>query len=79
MCNLAGRGLGQKSKRDITSTKFKYDWMIVACAASRNATKIYSDDGDIARCAAKVGIQTLTQKQLPIPAESRQMQIPDIQ
>jgi predicted nucleic acid-binding protein len=68
----------KKLQRDITRTKFKYDWMIVACAASRNATKIYSDDGDIARCAAKVRIQTVTQKELPIPLESRQMNIPEV-
>jgi predicted nucleic acid-binding protein len=68
----------KKLQRDITRTKFKYDWMIVACAASRNATKIYSDDGDVARCAAKVRIQTVTQKELPIPPESRQMKIPEV-
>jgi predicted nucleic acid-binding protein len=68
----------KKLQRGITLTKFKYDWMIVACAASRNATKIYSDDGDVARCASARGIQTFTQKELPIPPESRQMQILDV-
>jgi rRNA-processing protein FCF1 len=68
----------KKLQRDITLTKFKYDWMIVACAASRNVTKIFSDDGDIARCASAKGIQTLTQKELPIPPESRQMQFTDV-
>jgi rRNA-processing protein FCF1 len=67
----------KKSQRDITRTKFKFDWMIVACASSRNVQKIYSDDDDIARCSAQIGIQTLTQKKLVVPAESRQMRIPD--
>lgn len=66
-----------KSQRDITRTKFKYDWMIVACAASRGVQKIYTDDIDILRCAAKVGIQAIAQKVLMVPAESRQLRIPD--
>jgi len=33
-----------KTQRDIARTKFKYDWMIVACAASRGVKEIYSDD-----------------------------------
>ena len=75
---LLGEAWDKKTQRSITRTKFKYDWMVVACAASRGAQKIYSDDIDIARCAAQVNIQTLSQKDLPIPAESRQLRIPDI-
>lgn len=67
----------KKSQRAITLTKFKYDWMVVACSASRGVKKIYSDDADINRCAATIGIQTITQKKLLIPAESRQLRIPD--
>jgi len=66
-----------KSQKAITKTKFKYDWMIVACAASRNVQRIYSDDGDILRCATQVGIQTIKQSDLQIPPESRQLRIPD--
>jgi hypothetical protein len=51
--------------------------MIVACAASRNVQRIYSDDGDIHRCALQVGIQTIKQLDLPIPSASRQLRIPD--
>ena len=65
-----------KLKRDITRTKFKYDWMIVACAASRGVQKIYSDDDDISRCAAQVGIQAIAQKNLVFPSDSRQQRIP---
>ena len=66
-----------KTQKNITKTKFKFDWMIVACAASRNVQRIYSDDVDILRCAAQVGIKTIKQADLPIPAELRQLRIPD--
>ena len=66
-----------KSQKSITHTKFKFDWMIVACAASRNVANIYSDDGDILRCSTQVKIQTIKQSELPVPPESRQMRIPD--
>lgn len=66
-----------KSQRDITRTKFKFDWMIVASAASRGVQKIYTDDDDILRCAAQVGIQAIAQKNLMVPSESRQLRIPD--
>ena len=65
------------SQRSVSRTKFKFDWMIVACAVSRNATQIYSDDGDIARCAAQVAMRVVKQSELPVPSESRQMRIPD--
>ena len=40
--------LNAAEKRQLTKTKFKFDWQIVAIAASHDATVIYSDDGDIA-------------------------------
>ena len=66
-----------KTQKSITKTKFKFDWMIVACASSRNVQRIYSDDVDILRCAAQVGIQTIKQADLRIPPESRQLRIAD--
>lgn len=66
-----------KTQKGITKTKFKFDWMIVACAASRNIQRIYSDDGDILRYATQVGIKTVKQSDLQIPPESRQLRIPD--
>ena len=66
-----------KTQKGITKTKFKFDWMITACAASRNVERIYSDDADILRCAASVGIKTIRQTELLIPPESRQLRIPD--
>ena len=66
-----------KTQRDIARTKFKYDWMIVACAASRGVKQIYSDDKDIARCAAQVNIQTIAHKDLSVPSDARQLRLPE--
>ena len=68
-----------KTKKGITKTKFKYDWMIVACASSRGVQRIYSDDADILRCATQVGIQTIKQSDLQVPPESRQARIPEFE
>jgi predicted nucleic acid-binding protein len=65
---------GQKSK--VTHTKFKFDWQIVAIAASRNATAIYSDDTDIVSAASRVRIPVHRTDALPIPSSARQQQIP---
>ena len=64
---------GQKGK--VTHTKFKFDWQIVAIAASRNATAIYSDDPDISNAAARVRIPVHRTESLPIPSSSRQRTI----
>ena len=74
---LLAEAWDSKTKRGITLTKFKYDWMIVACVASRGVKQIYSDDEDIARCAAQVNIQTIAQKHLSVPEASRQLRIPE--
>jgi hypothetical protein len=66
-----------KNQKAVSRTKFKFDWMIVACAASRNVQRIYSDDGDILRCATQVPIQTVKQADLPVPSSARQLRIPD--
>jgi predicted nucleic acid-binding protein len=67
----------KKSKKAVTRTKFKFDWMIVACAVSRNAEQIYSDDADIGRLAAQVGLKVISQSELVVPPESRQMSLPE--
>lgn len=74
---LLAEAWDSKTQRNITHTKFKFDWMIVACAASRGVKQIYSDDDDIARCAAQVSIQAVAQKNLPVPSDSLQLRIPD--
>lgn len=66
----------RKSGTKITKTKFKYDWMVVACAASRNVGVIYSDDGDIGRAAASAKIKVIKQKELPLPEAARQHDLP---
>ncbi len=63
-------------QRKITKTKFKFDWQIVAIAASRGATAIYSDDPDVARAAERVNIPVSTVDSLPIPDEARQHVFP---
>jgi predicted nucleic acid-binding protein len=64
---------GQQGK--VNRTKFKFDWQIVAIAASRNATAIYSDDPDIARAAARVKISVHTTDSLPMPASALQSKL----
>lgn len=68
-----------KTQKNITKTKFKYDWMIVACASSRGVERIYSDDADVLRCATQVGMLAIKQSDLQIPPESRQIRIPDLE
>lgn len=64
---------GQQGK--VTRTKFKFDWQIVAIAKSRNATAIYSDDPDIGRAAARVGIPVYSMDTLPLPSSAAQHHI----
>lgn len=68
----------KKVQKGVTRTKFKFDWMIVACAASRNIKLIYSDDADIARCAEQRDIKVIMQNTLKVPEESRQGRIPGV-
>jgi len=66
----------RKSVMKVSKTKFKYDWMVVACAASRNVSVIYSDDADIIRAAGAAGIKVLKQSDLRIPEAARQRDLP---
>jgi predicted nucleic acid-binding protein len=59
-------------KRGITKTKFKFDWQIVAIAASRSVTTIYSDDRDVSSAAAKANIQVIRIDDLELPASAKQ-------
>lgn len=58
--------------RKVTHTKFKYDWMITACATSRGVKTIYSDDADIAACGKAVGIRVIPQADLLDPPDAEQ-------
>ena len=59
-------------KRAITKTKFKFDWQIVAIAASRRVTTIYSDDADVARAAARASIRVVRVDDIVPPASASQ-------
>jgi predicted nucleic acid-binding protein len=67
-CSLLLEEAWSKSeKRGITKTKFKYDWQIVAIAASRGVKIIYSDDGDISSAARNAHIQVIRIDDLALP------------
>lgn len=65
----------KSEQRKISHSKFKFDWQIVAIAASRGATAIYSDDGDIERAARHVQIPVYKTSVLPLPESARQEEI----
>ncbi len=62
-------------KRGITKTKFKFDWQIVAIAASRRVTAIYSDDSDVSNAAARVGIRVIRINDLSLPESAKQTKL----
>lgn len=62
-------------KRAVTKTKFKFDWQIVAIAATRRVTAIYSDDGDVAKAAARAGIRAVRIDDLALPASASQTKL----
>ena len=59
-------------KRAITKTKFKFDWQIIAIAATRRVTTIYSDDEDMAKAAVRAGIRVVRIDDLALPASAEQ-------
>ncbi|MBC7485012.1 MAG: PIN domain-containing protein [Rhizobacter sp.] len=73
---LLAEAWARSQKGKVTHTKFKFDWQIVAIAASRNATAIYSDDPDISRAASRVNISVHRTDDLPIPSSALQRAIP---
>ena len=62
-------------KRAITKTKFKFDWQIVAIAATRQVTTIYSDDGDVAKAAARANIRVVRIDEIALPASASQTKL----
>jgi len=48
--------------------KLRFDRQIVAIARTNGARRIYSDDEDVARFAARLGIEVICTWQLPLPA-----------
>lgn len=64
--------LNAGEKKRVTKTKFKFDWQIVAIAASHDATIIYSDDPDIARYGKRANLDVIKTDDLPLPPSARQ-------
>ena len=62
-------------KRSITKTKFKFDWQIVAIAASRRVAAIYSDDGDVASASARLGVRVIRIDDLSLPQSAKQTKV----
>lgn len=59
-------------KRGVSKTKFKFDWQIVAIAATRRVTTIYSDDTDVVKAAARTGMRVIRIDDLALPASAAQ-------
>ena len=60
-------------QRNITKTKFKFDWMIVAAAKAMNATCMYTCDGDIERACKQASLPCVMVNSLPLPPENPQL------
>lgn len=73
---LLADAFSAKERRKVTKTKFKFDWQIVAIAASRNATTIYSDDPDIVRYGERVQLRVIKTEDLPLPDSAKQRTLP---
>ena len=55
--SLLADAWAKKQHREVTHTKFKYDWMVTACATSRGVKTVYSDDGfPTMRAAVNAGL-----------------------
>ncbi len=58
----------KKSGSDQPWQKVKFDRQIIAIARAAGASKIYSDDEDLAKFAKKIGIEVISTWDLPVPA-----------
>lgn len=59
-------------RRQVSRTKFKFDWQIVAISAVHRVTSIYSEDADIAQYAQRADIKVVKTDELPLPASANQ-------
>lgn len=62
-----------KDRRNVTKTKFKFDWMIVATARAHGASCVYHLDSDIGRYATTAGIAAVHIDELPLPKGTMQL------
>ena len=68
---LLSKALTSKDRGNITKTKFKFDWMIVAVAKTVPGLKcIYCGDDDVMRYASRAGIDAVHVDALPLPAQT---------
>jgi predicted nucleic acid-binding protein len=63
------------TRKQISRTKFKFDWQIVSIALSRSVTHLYSDDTDLRRIVEKLPLTVTEIDQLPIPDSARQTKL----
>lgn len=68
---LLEEALPTRERKQISKTKFKFDWQIISIAVSHNAQAIYSDDEDIFNYAKRVKIPVYKTDNLPLPQQSR--------
>jgi len=64
------------TRKQVSRTKFKFDWQIVSIARSRNVTRIYSDDTDLHRIGKILPLDVKSIDELPIPDSARQTKLP---
>ena len=62
-----------KDRRNVTKTKFKFDWMIIATAKAHGASCVYHLDSDIERYATTAGIAAIHVDGLPLPKGTMQL------
>ena len=60
---------------DATRAKLKFDRQIVAIARTQGQTTIYSDDTDIAKLGAMLGLDVIPIHNLPLPPEDSQSEL----
>ena len=59
-----------KQKKEISKTKMKFDWMIVATAKAVNASTIYTTDADIVRACTHAKLDCSHVDDIIIPPET---------
>lgn len=69
---LLEAALNTGERRQLTKTKFKFDWQIIAIAVSHDAVAIYSNDADIARYGKRANLNVINADDLPLPASALQ-------
>jgi len=64
---LLGQVFTAKQQKDVTKTKIKFDWMIVAIAKAATAECVYTSDPDIVRCCKHVNLPCISIDSITLP------------